>query len=70
MDSAIDERFLNVTPLHRAELYIQGELKKLQASVRDLQNKSEARNSDFCLDQLLKTVSARLSGLLLRVEGF
>ncbi|KAM9704966.1 uncharacterized protein ACNS7B_001358 [Menidia menidia] len=32
MDAAIDELFLNVTPLHRAEAYIQTELDKLQAS--------------------------------------
>nr|XP_046235614.1 23 kDa integral membrane protein-like [Scatophagus argus] len=32
MDSAVDEVFLNVTPLHRAERYIQNELNKLQAS--------------------------------------
>ncbi|KAF3705325.1 hypothetical protein EXN66_Car021016 [Channa argus] len=32
MDSEVDEVFLNVTPLHRAEPYIQSELKKLQAS--------------------------------------
>ncbi|KAM7367368.1 hypothetical protein PAMP_015273 [Pampus punctatissimus] len=32
MDGAVDEVFLNVTPLHRAELYIQKELNKLQAS--------------------------------------
>lgn len=35
MNGAIDEVFLNVTPLHRAEPYIQSELNKLQASVRD-----------------------------------
>jgi len=29
----VNEVFLNVTPLHRAELYIQTELNKLQASV-------------------------------------
>ncbi|KAK9525935.1 hypothetical protein VZT92_016602 [Zoarces viviparus] len=32
MSGAVDEVFLNVTPLHRAELYIQNELNKLQAS--------------------------------------
>ncbi|XP_029283872.1 CD63 antigen-like [Cottoperca gobio] len=32
MDGAVDEVFLNVTPLHRAERYIQTELNKLQAS--------------------------------------
>ncbi|XP_054480911.1 uncharacterized protein LOC129112722 [Anoplopoma fimbria] len=32
MDGAVDEVFLNVTPLHRVELYIQSELNKLQAS--------------------------------------
>uniref|UniRef100_A0A3Q2CAK8 Uncharacterized LOC107090608 n=2 Tax=Cyprinodon variegatus TaxID=28743 RepID=A0A3Q2CAK8_CYPVA len=32
MNSAVDDIFLNVTPLHRAELYIQTELQKLQAS--------------------------------------
>ncbi|XP_053199997.1 CD63 antigen-like [Scomber japonicus] len=32
MDSAVDEVFLNVTPLHRTELYIQQELNKLQTS--------------------------------------
>ncbi|XP_070710199.1 23 kDa integral membrane protein-like [Pempheris klunzingeri] len=32
MDSAVDEVFLNVTPLHRAEPYIQTELNKLQAT--------------------------------------
>ncbi|KAL7371048.1 hypothetical protein ABVT39_017332 [Epinephelus coioides] len=32
MDGAVDEVFLNVTPLHRAERYIQTELSKLQAS--------------------------------------
>ncbi|XP_072233937.1 uncharacterized protein [Leuresthes tenuis] len=32
MDSAVDELFLNVTPLYRAERYIQSELEKLQAS--------------------------------------
>ncbi|XP_056280968.1 23 kDa integral membrane protein-like isoform X2 [Pseudoliparis swirei] len=32
MDGAVNEVFLNVTPLHRAELYIQTELNKLQAS--------------------------------------
>ncbi|XP_047431156.1 23 kDa integral membrane protein-like [Mugil cephalus] len=32
LDSAVDELFLNVTPLHKAEHYIQGELQKLQAS--------------------------------------
>ncbi|XP_018550337.1 23 kDa integral membrane protein [Lates calcarifer] len=32
MDSAVDKVFLNVTPLHRTEDYIQNELKKLQAS--------------------------------------
>lgn len=34
MDSAVEEVFLNVTPLHRAEHYIQSELNKLQSSVR------------------------------------
>lgn len=32
MDGAVDDVFLNVTPLHRAEHYIQSELNKLQAS--------------------------------------
>ncbi|KAG7496209.1 23 kDa integral membrane antigen-like [Solea senegalensis] len=32
MDSAVDEVFLNVTPLHKADLYIQTELNKLQTS--------------------------------------
>ncbi|KAM9845918.1 23 kDa integral membrane protein-like [Aulostomus maculatus] len=32
MDGAVDEVFLNVTPLHRADLYIQRELSKLQTS--------------------------------------
>uniref|UniRef100_UPI0037E768B3 23 kDa integral membrane protein-like n=1 Tax=Semicossyphus pulcher TaxID=241346 RepID=UPI0037E768B3 len=32
MDSEVEEVFLNVTPLHRADLYIQTELSKLQAS--------------------------------------
>ncbi|XP_068163333.1 23 kDa integral membrane protein-like [Antennarius striatus] len=32
MDGAVDEVFLNVTPLHRQEDYIQNELRKLQAS--------------------------------------
>ncbi|KAA8580380.1 hypothetical protein FQN60_005915 [Etheostoma spectabile] len=32
MGGAVDEVFLNVTPLHRAERYIQTELKKLQTS--------------------------------------
>ncbi|XP_070848374.1 23 kDa integral membrane protein-like [Chaetodon trifascialis] len=32
MDGAVDEVFLNVTPLHTAERYIQSELNKLQAS--------------------------------------
>ncbi|XP_039995869.1 uncharacterized protein LOC120796824 isoform X2 [Xiphias gladius] len=32
MDGAVDEVFLNVTPLHRAERYVQSELNKLQAS--------------------------------------
>ncbi|XP_038565518.1 23 kDa integral membrane protein-like isoform X1 [Micropterus salmoides] len=32
MDSAVEEVFLNVTPLHRAERDIQSELNKLQAS--------------------------------------
>ncbi|XP_028255729.1 23 kDa integral membrane protein-like [Parambassis ranga] len=32
MGSTVDELFLNVTPLHRAEPYIQKELNKLQAS--------------------------------------
>ncbi|CAK6974559.1 CD63 antigen-like [Scomber scombrus] len=32
MDSAVDEVFLNVTPLHRADRYIQQELNKLQTS--------------------------------------
>ncbi|XP_059182140.1 23 kDa integral membrane protein-like [Centropristis striata] len=32
MDGAVDEVFLNVTPLHRADRYIQSELSKLQAS--------------------------------------
>ncbi|XP_074481782.1 uncharacterized protein LOC141761976 isoform X1 [Sebastes fasciatus] len=32
MDGAVNEVFLNVTPLHRAERYIQSELGKLQAS--------------------------------------
>lgn len=32
MDSAVDEVFLNVTPLHKTELDIQRELNKLQAS--------------------------------------
>ncbi|TMS02586.1 hypothetical protein E3U43_020566 [Larimichthys crocea] len=35
MDSEVDEVFLNVTPLHRAERYIQTELNKLQNSVTD-----------------------------------
>ena len=34
LDGAVDEVFLNVTPLHKAEPYIQRELKKLQTSVR------------------------------------
>lgn len=34
LDSEVDEVFLNVTPLHRAESYIQKELNKLQTSVR------------------------------------
>ncbi|XP_019962500.1 23 kDa integral membrane protein-like [Paralichthys olivaceus] len=32
MDSAVDEVFQNVTPLHRAERYIQSQLNKLQTS--------------------------------------
>ncbi|TWW64915.1 hypothetical protein D4764_22G0005620 [Takifugu flavidus] len=32
MDGAVDELFLNVTPLHRADPYIQRELNKLQLS--------------------------------------
>uniref|UniRef100_A0A3Q3F7H9 23 kDa integral membrane protein-like n=1 Tax=Labrus bergylta TaxID=56723 RepID=A0A3Q3F7H9_9LABR len=32
MDSAVEEVFFNATPLHRVDLYIQGELNKLQAS--------------------------------------
>ncbi|XP_029018815.1 CD63 antigen-like isoform X2 [Betta splendens] len=32
LDSAVEEVFLNVTPLHKAEPYIQRELNKLQAS--------------------------------------
>lgn len=32
MDGAVDEVFLNVTPLYRTESYIQGELNKLQFS--------------------------------------
>ncbi|KAM9328248.1 uncharacterized protein KZ484_019584 isoform 2-T2 [Pholidichthys leucotaenia] len=32
MDSAVNDLFLNVTPLHKAEPYIQRELNKLQAS--------------------------------------
>ncbi|KAK5849405.1 hypothetical protein PBY51_009050 [Eleginops maclovinus] len=32
MDGAVDEVFLNVTPLYRTDRYIQGELNKLQAS--------------------------------------
>ncbi|XP_036977732.1 tetraspanin-6-like isoform X1 [Acanthopagrus latus] len=32
LDGAVDEVFLNVTPLHKAEPYIQRELKKLQTS--------------------------------------
>ncbi|KAI4793151.1 hypothetical protein KUCAC02_032908 [Chaenocephalus aceratus] len=32
MDGAVDEVFLNVTPLYRTESYIQGELNKLQSS--------------------------------------
>lgn len=36
MDSAVDEVFLNVTPLHKADHDIQRELNKLQASVRDI----------------------------------
>ncbi|XP_071358885.1 23 kDa integral membrane protein-like [Trachinotus anak] len=32
MDSAVDEVFLNVTPLHRTEPFIQSELNKLQTS--------------------------------------
>lgn len=32
LDSTVDEVFLNVTPLHRADVYIQKELNKLQAS--------------------------------------
>ncbi|XP_069575344.1 23 kDa integral membrane protein-like [Brachyistius frenatus] len=32
MDDAVDELFLNVTPLHRAERYVQRELNKLQTS--------------------------------------
>lgn len=34
LDGAVDEVFLNVTPLHRVEQYIQQELNKLQMSVR------------------------------------
>lgn len=33
MDGAVDEVFLNVTPLHRREPYVQRELDKLQLSV-------------------------------------
>lgn len=33
MDDAVDELFLNVTPLHRSQPYIQRELNKLQLSV-------------------------------------
>jgi len=40
MDSAVDELFLNVTPLYRAERYIQSELEKLQASVRHVKKKN------------------------------
>ncbi|XP_041832859.1 23 kDa integral membrane protein-like [Melanotaenia boesemani] len=32
IDSTVEDVFLNVTPLHRAEAYIQSELKKLQTS--------------------------------------
>lgn len=41
MDGAVDEVFLNVTPLHRAGRYIQSELNKLQVSVRNVQNKMD-----------------------------
>lgn len=43
MDGAVDEVFLNVTPLHRAERYIQSELNKLQVSVRNV-NKQNGFN--------------------------
>lgn len=36
MDSAVDELFLNVTPLYKTTSDIQMELNKLQASVRDI----------------------------------
>lgn len=34
LDGAVDEVFVNVTPLHKADPFIQDELKKLQTSVR------------------------------------
>lgn len=36
MDGAVDEVFLNVTPLHRTEPDIQRELNKLQLSVSNI----------------------------------
>lgn len=36
MDGAVDEVFVNATPLHRIEPYIQRELNKLQLSVSNV----------------------------------
>lgn len=47
MDSAVEEVFLNVTPLHRAERDIQSELNKLQASVRDKEMQRKECNETY-----------------------
>lgn len=52
MDGAVDELFLNVTPLHRADPYIQRELSKLQLSVT--KHPRIIRNSEFSPIVLLK----------------
>uniref|UniRef100_A0A3P8UXN9 CD63 antigen-like n=2 Tax=Cynoglossus semilaevis TaxID=244447 RepID=A0A3P8UXN9_CYNSE len=55
LDSTVDEVFLNVTPLHRADVYIQKELNKLQASdsccgLRSFEDwENQLPDSCFCL---------------------
>lgn len=49
LDGDVDEVFLNVTPLHKTEPFIQDELKTLQTSVRRGDGDSNKKAPLLCL---------------------
>ncbi|XP_056878872.1 23 kDa integral membrane protein-like [Takifugu flavidus] len=67
MDGAVDELFLNVTPLHRADPYIQRELNKLQLSdsccgLRSSEDwENELPVSCFCTPSVGRPASEQIS---------